>query len=137
MAIELLPLAQASRGESWRWCCLGWGRPLVTRRLLAAVSDVAHLNWRASAVGVYRLWRDSGYAIVRGFPGCWPISSAVSWAIGVIAGVTFLSGIVAQMGDAGNLPSHRKSSALRSQRLLRGIPGKARGEDHLFPLLAC
>ena len=30
--------------------------------LIAAVSDVAHPEWRASSLGVYRLWRDLGYA---------------------------------------------------------------------------
>src|SRR5438034_7613134 len=40
---------------------LGIGTALVYPTLLAAVSDVAHPDWRASAVGVYRLWRDSGY----------------------------------------------------------------------------
>jgi MFS family permease len=42
---------------------LGLGTALVYPTLLAAISDVAHPEWRASAVGVYRLWRDSGYAI--------------------------------------------------------------------------
>src|SRR2546428_5820030 len=42
---------------------LGTGTALVYPTLLAAVSDVAHPDWRASAVGVYRLWRDSRYAI--------------------------------------------------------------------------
>src|SRR5205823_178555 len=42
---------------------LGIGTALVYPTLLAAVSDVAHPDWRASAVGVYRLWRDYGYAI--------------------------------------------------------------------------
>ncbi|HEY7418689.1 MAG TPA: MFS transporter, partial [Ktedonobacteraceae bacterium] len=51
----------------WLWLMgavlLGLGTALVYPTLLAAVSDVAHPAWRASAVGVYRLWRDSGYAI--------------------------------------------------------------------------
>ena len=44
---------------------LGLGTALVYPTLLAAISDVAHPEWRASAVGVYRLWRDGGYAIAR------------------------------------------------------------------------
>ena len=36
---------------------------MVYPTLLAAIGDVAHPCWRASAVGVYRLWRDLGYAI--------------------------------------------------------------------------
>ena len=47
---------------------LGIGTAMVYPTLLAAIGDVAHPSWRASAVGVYRLWRDLGYAVwVR----CW------------------------------------------------------------------
>src|SRR5439155_9408704 len=51
----------------WPWVgaavLLGAGTAMVYPTLLAAVGDVAHPRWRASAVGVYRLWRDSGYAV--------------------------------------------------------------------------
>ena len=39
------------------------GTAMVYPTLLAAIGDVAHPSWRASAVGVYRLWRDLGYAV--------------------------------------------------------------------------
>lgn len=42
---------------------VGLGTAMVYPTLLAAIGDVAHPSWRASAVGVYRLWRDSGYAV--------------------------------------------------------------------------
>ena len=42
---------------------LGIGTAFVYPTLLAAIGDVAHPAWRASAIGVYRLWRDSGYAV--------------------------------------------------------------------------
>ena len=42
---------------------LGLGTAMVYPTLLAAIGDVAHPAWRASSVGVYRLWRDGGYAI--------------------------------------------------------------------------
>jgi hypothetical protein len=42
---------------------LGAGTAMVYPTLLAAVGDVAHPSWRASAVGVYRLWRDTGFAV--------------------------------------------------------------------------
>src|SRR6185503_20202606 len=49
----------------WPWLgaavLLGLGTALVYPTLLAAIGDVAHPSWRASAVGVYRLWRDGGY----------------------------------------------------------------------------
>jgi MFS family permease len=73
---------------------LGLGTALVYPTLLAAISDVAHPDWRASAVGVYRLWRDSGYAIGALLAGVLADLFGVTWAIGVIAGVTFLSGVV-------------------------------------------
>ena len=108
-AIGLLPLVQ---GFAW-WVVtmvlLGLGTALVYPTLLAAVSDVAHPDWRASAVGVYRLWRDSGYAIGALLAGVLTDLFGVSWAIGVIAGVTFLSGIVAQGVMRETLP--RKSAA--------------------------
>ena len=42
---------------------LGVGAAMVYPTLLAAIGDVAHPSWRGSAVGAYRLWRDSGYAV--------------------------------------------------------------------------
>jgi MFS family permease len=75
---------------------LGLGTALVYPTLLAAVADVAHPDWRASAVGVYRLWRDSGYAIGALLAGLLADLFGVTWAIGVIAGVTILSGVIAQ-----------------------------------------
>ena len=52
---------------------LGLGTAMVYPTLLAAVSDVAHPEWRGAAVGVYRLWRDGGYALGRSLRGCWPM----------------------------------------------------------------
>src|SRR5262249_15154062 len=42
---------------------LGAGTAMVYPTLLAAIGDVAHPHWRARAVGVYRLWRDAGFAV--------------------------------------------------------------------------
>jgi MFS family permease len=42
---------------------LGVGTAMVYPTLLAAIGDVAHPSWRATSVGVYRLWRDLGYAL--------------------------------------------------------------------------
>jgi len=73
---------------------LGIGTALVYPTLLAAVSDVAHPNWRASAVGVYRLWRDSGYAIGAISAGLLADAFTMSFAISAIAALTFVSGVV-------------------------------------------
>src|SRR5436189_3211282 len=73
---------------------LGVGTALVYPTLLAAVSDVAHPDWRASAVGVYRLWRDSGYAIGAIAAGLLADAFTIPFAIAAIAVLTFVSGVV-------------------------------------------
>jgi len=96
VAIGLLPLLHGFGWWALTMVLLGLGTALVYPTLLAAVADVAHPNWRASAVGVYRLWRDSGYAIGALLAGVLADLFGISWAIGVIAGVTFLSGVIVQ-----------------------------------------
>ena len=96
VAIGLLPLLHGFGWWALTMGLLGLGTALVYPTLLAAVADVAHPDWRASAVGVYRLWRDSGYAIGAGLSGVLADLFGVTWAIGVIAGLTFLSGVVVQ-----------------------------------------
>jgi MFS family permease len=86
---------------------LGLGTALVYPTLLAAVSDVAHPDWRASAVGVYRLWRDSGYALGALLAGALADFFGVPWAIGAIGGLTVLSGIVVQAVMSETLPHKR------------------------------
>jgi MFS family permease len=82
----------------WPWIAgaglLGVGTALVYPTLLAAVSDVAHPDWRATAVGVYRLWRDGGYAIGAALSGALADLYGNAAAIWVVAALTFLSGMV-------------------------------------------
>ncbi len=73
---------------------LGLGTAAVYPTLLAAVSDVAHPEWRASAVGVYRLWRDLGYAVGAVLAGVVADLLGVPWAIAAVSFITFLSGCV-------------------------------------------
>jgi len=73
---------------------LGIGTALVYPTLLAAVSDVAHPDWRASAVGVYRLWRDGGYAVGAISAGLLADAFSLPVTITVIAALTFVSGVV-------------------------------------------
>ena len=73
---------------------LGAGTAMVYPTLLAAIGDVAHPSWRASAVGVYRLWRDLGYAVgalLAGLTADWLGLGAAIW---LVAGVTAASGVV-------------------------------------------
>jgi MFS family permease len=73
---------------------LGIGTALVYPTLLAAVSDVAHPEWRASAVGVYRLWRDAGYAAGAIAAGLLADFFNLPVAIAAIAALTCVSGVV-------------------------------------------
>jgi MFS family permease len=83
---------------------LGLGTALVYPTLLAAIGDVAHPSWRASAVGVYRLWRDLGYAVGAALSGIVADLFGVPWAIGTVGGLTFLSGIVVALRMAKGPP---------------------------------
>ncbi len=80
----------------WAWMTgaigLGVGTALVYPVLLAAISDVAHPAWRATAVGVYRLWRDSGYAIGGILSGVLADNLGIPFTILTIGVLTLVSG---------------------------------------------
>ncbi|MFZ5850857.1 MAG: MFS transporter, partial [Actinomycetota bacterium] len=68
MWTQALGLALVALGDAFTWWAvaavlLGVGTAMVYPTLLAAVGDVAHPAWRARSVGVYRLWRDGGFAV--------------------------------------------------------------------------
>jgi MFS family permease len=73
---------------------LGVGTAMVYPTLLAAVGDVAHPAWRGAAVGVYRLWRDAGFAIGAILAGVVADALGLLAAIWVVAGLTAISGLV-------------------------------------------
>ncbi len=86
---------------------LGIGTAMVYPTLLAAIGDVAHPSWRASSVGVYRLWRDLGYAIGALLAGLTADAFGLAAALWVIAALTFASGL---------------ASAVRMSETLRTTP---------------
>lgn len=100
-ALVLLPLTHGFAPWAGAMVLLGLGTALVYPTFLAAVSDVAHPAWRASAVGVYRLWRDSGYAVGALLAGLLADRFGVPWAIAGIAAITFGSGslVLARMRE--------------------------------------
>ncbi|MBP8811809.1 MAG: MFS transporter [Kofleriaceae bacterium] len=73
---------------------LGVGTAMVYPTLLAAIGDVAHPAWRASSVGVYRLWRDLGYAIGAVLSGVTADALGLPAAMWLIAALTAASGVV-------------------------------------------
>jgi MFS family permease len=94
--LALLWLAGVSGFKLWLAASilLGLGTALVYPTLLAAVGDAAHPVWRAQAVGVYRFWRDAGYAagaIVAGvLADRWGAGSAIAF----VGALTLGSGAV-------------------------------------------
>jgi len=87
---------------------LGIGTAMVYPTLLAAIGDVAHPAWRASAVGVYRLWRDLGYAFGAVLAGLTADAFGLQAAMWLIAALTFMSGAASavRMTETLLVPSH-------------------------------
>lgn len=73
---------------------LGLGTAMVYPTLLATIGDVARPSWRASAVGIYRLWRDTGYAVGAVLAGVAADLFGVTVAVYVVSALTFVSGLV-------------------------------------------
>ncbi len=99
MLLQGLALAGIAMARGfWPWLgasvLLGTGTAMVYPTLLASVGDVAHPTWRGSAVGVYRLWRDSGYAVGALVAGGLADAFGMPVAIGAVASLTALSGVL-------------------------------------------
>ncbi len=94
IALAIVPLVRGF----WPWAgaaaLLGAGTAMVYPTLLAAIGDVAHPRWRGSAVGVYRLWRDSGFVAGALIAGVLADLLGMASAIGFVAALTFLSGLI-------------------------------------------
>jgi MFS family permease len=73
---------------------LGAGTAMVYPTLLAVIGDVAHPTWRASAIGIYRLWRDAGFAIGALLAGLIGDRLGMPAAIWTVAALTATSGLV-------------------------------------------
>ena len=118
MLTQAAGLALIATGDTFTWwlaaaALLGAGTAMVYPTLLAAVGDVAHPLWRARAVGVYRLWRDSGYAagaIVGGITAdLWGLRAAI-WAA---AAITVASALVVAVRMYETHPIADRSASIR------------------------
>jgi MFS family permease len=89
---------------------LGVGTAMVYPTLLAAIGDVAHPTWRGSAVGIYRLWRDSGYAVGAILAGVLADSFGISLAIAAIGLLTVASGTLVAFRMPETLAARRAFS---------------------------
>ncbi|MGN6244371.1 MAG: MFS transporter [Motilibacteraceae bacterium] len=90
---------------------LGIGTAMVYPTLLAAVGDVAHPAWRARAVGVYRLWRDGGFAVGALLSGLLADAFGIPVAVWAVAALTAGSGVVVAVRMYETHPRAARSGA--------------------------
>ena len=127
--IAFVVLARGFAGFATGGAFLGIGTAMVYPTLLAAIGDVAHPSWRASSVGVYRLWRDLGYAIGALIAGVTADALGLSPAMWLVAAMTFGSGVIVAVrmtetlkprdSDTAPPPTCLPASELR-ERLAKG-----------------
>lgn len=99
MMVQAVSLGGVAMADSFIWWLvagvgLGLGTAMVYPTLLAVVGDVAHPSWRARAVGVYRLWRDLGFAVGALMTGLLADLWGVRGAIWFVAALTAASGML-------------------------------------------
>ncbi len=93
---------------------------LLYPNLSAAVADIAHPNWRGSAIGIYRFWRDLGYGI-----GALLLGAVAALAGGIEAGfwfiavAMFVSGLRRPAGVRRNAPAPQPGNELTLNRRVR------------------
>ncbi|MFG2269003.1 MFS transporter [Streptomyces sp. WAC 01325] len=98
MLLQAAAIALVAEGTTFpAWAVaqalLGLGTALVYPTLLAVIGDVAHPAWRARAVGVYRLWRDGGFAVGALLAGVLADAYGLTTAIWTVAALTAASGL--------------------------------------------
>jgi MFS family permease len=99
MLVQSVAIAwMAATSGFWPWflgaAVLGAGTAMVYPTLLAVIGDVAHPTWRARSVGIYRLWRDTGFAVGALLAGLLADAVSIEAAIYAVAIVTAASGLV-------------------------------------------
>lgn len=97
IGIALFVLRSGQQAWLLATAVMGLGTGMVYPTLLAAISDLAYPSWRASALGVYRLWRDSGYTFGAVVGGVLADVFGVHLAVATIALLTAFSGLITFM----------------------------------------
>jgi MFS family permease len=93
--VALLPLGHGSLWWGASAAIAGLGMAMLYPNLSAAVADIAHPSWRASAIGIYRFWRDLGYGIgALGLGAAAALGGRIESAFWFVAVAMLLSGAV-------------------------------------------
>jgi MFS family permease len=97
----------------WIWALasvsIGVGTAMVYPTLLATIGDVAHPSWRARSVGIYRLWRDGGFAVGALLAGVLADAFDIPVAIWAVAALTAASGMVVIVRMYETHPRHDRT----------------------------
>ena len=99
MVLQAVALSGFAIADGFAWwvvvaIVLGIGTAMVYPTLLAAIGDVADPSWRARSVGVYRLWRDSGFAVGALLAGILADIVSIDVATHAVAALTAISGLI-------------------------------------------
>ena len=126
MLIQAVAIAWiAATTGFWVWALgavvLGLGTAMVYPTLLAAIGDVAHPSWRARSVGIYRLWRDGGFAVGALLAGVLADVVSIDAAIWAVAVLTAASGLVVaiRMYETHPAAPPENQDAQRASKILR------------------
>src|SRR6185369_1992645 len=111
MGVQAVAIAMVALGTTFTvWAVaavlLGAGTAMVYPTLLAVVGDVAHPAWRARSVGVYRLWRDGGFAVGALLAGVIADAFGILAATWVVAALTAASGLIVAVRMYETRPAH-------------------------------
>jgi MFS family permease len=117
MLLQAVALGIVAIGQSFAiWAAalvlLGAGTAMVYPTLLAAIGDVAHPTWRARAVGIYRLWRDGGFAVGALLAGFIADLAGIRAATWTVAAITAASGLFAAVRMYETHPSEQPQSVV-------------------------
>lgn len=128
MLLQAAALAGFALAGTFSWwavaaLALGAGTALVYPTLLAAIGDIAHPSWRARSVGVYRLWRDGGFAVGALLSGALADAYGIRPAIWVVAALTAASGLLV----AARMPETLRPSGALAAALPGAVPAAGHG----------
>jgi MFS family permease len=103
--VAIMPLLDSAFGLAVAGMLSGFGMALLYPNISAAVADIAHPDWRGSAIGIYRFWRDFGYAVGALLLG---VAAAVTGALEItfwlVGGAMVVSGLAVRLLAEETLP---------------------------------
>ena len=105
LGVGLIPLHATTIWQTGAAMLTGFGMALLYPNLSAAVADIAHPDWRGSAIGIYRFWRDLGYgvgALILGISAA--ASGSLAWTFWLVTGAMGVSGLLVALLAEETLP---------------------------------